>query len=55
MGAAWGIFPVAARIGGAIEVASEVGEGSNFTLWLPLADASSAAVVDARAINGGRT
>lgn len=39
---------IAQAMSGSIEVASEPGKGSNFTLWLPLADAHGDAGVDAR-------
>ncbi len=39
---------IAQAMGGAIEVASELGKGSNFTLWLPHADAHGDAGIDAR-------
>jgi putative PEP-CTERM system histidine kinase len=39
---------IAQAMGGSIEVASEPGKGSNFTLWLPHADAHGHAGVDAR-------
>lgn len=45
---------VAQAMGGAIEVVSEPGKGSSFTLWLPLADARSDAGVDARVMKVGR-
>ena len=44
---------IAQAMGGAIEVASEPGRGSNFTLWLPLADARGAAANDARVTKVG--
>lgn len=46
---------IAQAMGGAIDVASEPGEGSNFTLWLPLADARGDAAIDARMMKAGRT
>lgn len=39
---------IAQAMGGAIDVESEPGKGSSFTLWLPLADAHEGAGVDAR-------
>ena len=39
---------IARAMGGAIDVASEPGSGSNFTLWLPLADAHGAVGIDAQ-------
>ena len=45
---------LAEAMGGAIEVASEPGKGSNFTLWLPLADAHSDAAIDARVMKVGQ-
>ncbi len=39
---------IAQAMGGAIEVTSEPGRGSSFTLWLPLADTRDNAGVDAR-------
>ncbi len=39
---------IAQAMGGAIEVESEPGKGSDFTLWLPLADAHGEAGVDQR-------
>ena len=46
---------VAQAMGGEIEVASEPGKGSNFTLWLPLADARGDAAIDAQLMKAGRT
>ncbi|MGV3729504.1 MAG: XrtA/PEP-CTERM system histidine kinase PrsK [Sphingopyxis sp.] len=46
---------VAQAMGGEIEVASEPGKGSNFTLWLPLADARGDAAIDAQLMRAGRT
>src|SRR3546814_13081217 len=46
---------IAQTMGGAIEVASEPGKGSNFTLWLPLADARAAAGGEARVTKVGLT
>lgn len=46
---------IAQAMGGAIEVASEPGRGSNFTLWLPLADAEGGAAIDAQMMKAGRT
>ncbi|MBU0864602.1 MAG: PEP-CTERM system histidine kinase PrsK [Alphaproteobacteria bacterium] len=37
---------IAQAMGGAIDVDSEPGKGSNFTLWLPLADARDGAGID---------
>ncbi len=45
---------VAQAMGGEIEVASEPGKGSNFTLWLPLADARGDAAIDAQLMKAGR-
>lgn len=39
---------IAQAMGGAIEVESEPGKGSDFTLWLPLADAHGEAGIDQR-------
>lgn len=39
---------IAQAMGGTIEVESEPGKGSNFTLWLPLVDAHDEAGIDAR-------
>ncbi|MDO9368545.1 MAG: PEP-CTERM system histidine kinase PrsK [Sphingopyxis sp.] len=44
---------IAQAMGGSIEVASEPGKGSNFTLWFPLADAQGDAGVDARMMKVG--
>ncbi|WP_338425289.1 XrtA/PEP-CTERM system histidine kinase PrsK [Sphingopyxis kveilinensis] len=46
---------IAEAMGGAIEVASEPGRGSNFTLWLPLADAEGGAAIGAQMMKAGRT
>jgi putative PEP-CTERM system histidine kinase len=46
---------IAQAMGGAIEVASEPGRGSNFTLWLPLADAEGGAAIEMQMMKAGRT
>lgn len=45
---------IAQAMGGAIEVASEPGKGSSFTLWLPLADARSDKGGDPRVVKVGQ-
>ncbi|MBB6424806.1 XrtA/PEP-CTERM system histidine kinase PrsK [Sphingopyxis sp. JAI128] len=44
---------IAQAMGGAIDVASEPGQGSDFTLWLPLADAQGEAGIDPRMMKVG--
>jgi putative PEP-CTERM system histidine kinase len=46
---------LAEAMNGAIEVVSEPGRGSSFTLWMPLADAHDGAAIDARMMKAGRT
>lgn len=46
---------LAEAMNGAIEVVSEPGRGSSFTLWLPLADTHEGAAIDARMMKAGRT
>ena len=46
---------LAQAMGGSIEVASEPGRGSHFTLWLPLADARADSAADERIMKVAKT